>query len=245
MAPITLHPVRPDDPDLKMSKLLDVVYMTMRYASENNGIGLTQTKAFNRKFSHWAAENFNWEDYSAEKLLKVQKVLNEHDVLPVMLLHQLFVDMKFGRHTKGKFQFNKRALALAEDKASFFNYLASFYLFEFEHSLFQRWPFAIPKSWDVFLNVINVEAQGAVSEAHLLEVFFGFSAEDVGKEGYWHHLSFLHWHVLTPLHWIGFLNKISIGEPISGREVIYTKTHLWRKCLRLETDKDLNSISIH
>ncbi|MCP4124809.1 MAG: hypothetical protein GY751_23965 [Bacteroidetes bacterium] len=245
MTSIKIQPIESGDPDLEKSKLLDAVCKTMHYAKEHEGIGLTQLKAFNRKFSHWAAENFNWEEYSAEELLSIQKVLNEHDVMPVMVLHELFADMKLGRHIKGKFQFNKKSLALVENRGAFFNTLASFYLFEFEHSRFQPRPFTATGNWDVYLNVINVEAHGGASEAHLLEVFFGYSPKDIGEDEYWYYSSFLHWHILTPLYWIGFLDKIVVGEHILKREYFYAKTPLWRKCLRLETDKMLKPILLH
>lgn len=245
MTSIKIQPIESGDPDLEKSKLLDAVYKTMHYAKEHGGIGLTQSKAFNRKFSHWAAENFNWEEYSAEELLSIQKVLNEQDVAPVMVLHQLFADMKLGRHIKGKFQISKKALALSDNRGTFFVELANFYLFEFDHSNFQRWPFIAPGNWDIFLNVINVEAHGGASEAHLLEVLFGYSPKDTGADDYWHYLSFLHWYILTPLYWIGFLDKIVVGEHILDREYFYAKTPLWRKCLRLDTDKNLKPVVLH
>lgn len=67
------------DPALDQSRLLHALRQTIRYADEHGGIGLTQTKAFNRKFAHWAAENFDWPDYCTDKLLSIQKVLNEWD----------------------------------------------------------------------------------------------------------------------------------------------------------------------
>ena len=245
MTSIKLQPIGSDDPDLENSKLLDAAYKTIAYANEHGGIGLTQTKAFSRKFSHWAAENFNWEEYSATNLLRIQKVLNEHDVVPVMILHELFVDMRLGRHIKGKFQFSKKTLELAEDKGSFFNEFAKFYLFQFDHSGFQRRPFIAPGNWDIFLNVINVEAHGGASEDYLLEVLFGFSPKDTGVEEYWDYASFLRWHVLNPLQWIGFLDRAQIGDDFLDRENFYIKTPLWRKCLKLDTDRDLKPILVH
>jgi len=245
MTSIKIQLIESGDPDLKNSKLLDAVYKTIAYANEHGGIGLTQSKAFNRKFCHWAAENFNWEEYSADKLLSIQKVLNEQDVIPVMVLHELFVEMKLGRHIKGKFQFSKKALSLAEHRGEFFEIITNFYLFDFDHSYFQRRPFIAPGNWDVFLNVINVEAHGGASEAHLLEVFFGYGPDNNRVEDYWNYLSFLHWHVLVPLYWIGFLDKIEAGDGFLEREIFYVKTPLWQKCLRLETDKDLKPILVH
>ena len=51
---IKLNPIADNDPLLNQSKLLYALEQTVRYAEENNGIGLTQTKLFNRKFAHWA-----------------------------------------------------------------------------------------------------------------------------------------------------------------------------------------------
>jgi hypothetical protein len=245
MSPIIIQKLSSGDPDLEQSKLLDAIYKSVSYADEHGGIGLTQNKAFNRKFCHWAAENFNWEEYSASKLLKYQKVLNEEDVIPVMVLHDLFVGMKLGRHIKGKFQFNKKAFELLKDKGLFFNTVANFYLFEFDHHIFQRRPFVAPGNWDIFLNVINVEAHGGASEDHFLDVFYGVTPDDIDKLEYWDYASFLRWQVLNPLYWIGFLDRTDTGDILLDRESHYIKTPLWRKCLRLDTDKDLKPHIIH
>ncbi|MEP4197271.1 MAG: hypothetical protein ABJL99_16735 [Aliishimia sp.] len=71
-----LNQLADDDPLLDQSKLFNALEQTIRYAKESGGIGLTQTKLFNRKFAHWSAQNVNWPDYSEEKLLRIQKVLN-------------------------------------------------------------------------------------------------------------------------------------------------------------------------
>jgi hypothetical protein len=111
---IKLNPLDDNEPLLKQSKLFHALERTIRYAEDNGGIGLTQTKAFNRKFAHWGAQNFNWPDYSEEKLLRVQKVLNEWDVPPVMVIHDVMSIAKWGRHIKGRFQLSKSAGQSAE-----------------------------------------------------------------------------------------------------------------------------------
>ncbi|MEL7049693.1 MAG: hypothetical protein AAFO75_12190, partial [Pseudomonadota bacterium] len=161
------------DPLLGSSKLLDAVLKTVGFAQENDGIGLTKGKAFNRKFATWAAENFNWPEYSAESLLRIQKVLNEEDVIPVFVLHELMISMKLGRHVKGKWQFSKKAEALVQTPGILQTALTKGFLFEFDHCRLQRFPFVAPGNWDVWLNVINIEAHGGVSEAALLKTFYG------------------------------------------------------------------------
>lgn len=60
---IKLRPIADDDPVLNQSRLLRAMELAFTYADANGGIGLTQTKAFNRKFAHWMAENSLWSDY--------------------------------------------------------------------------------------------------------------------------------------------------------------------------------------
>lgn len=52
--------------------------LALRYADENGGIGLTDSGAFNRKFVHWAAEHFEWSEYTAAELFEMNKVLDEY-----------------------------------------------------------------------------------------------------------------------------------------------------------------------
>jgi hypothetical protein len=135
---IKLLPIQLDDPALDSSKMLDALYKTMGYAEEHGGIGLTQSKAFNRKFCHWAADEFTWPEYFKDELLSIQKVLNEWDVPPVMVLHDVLSVMKLGRHVKGKFQFSNKAKGLAEDRSKMFAALVENYLFNYDHGRMQR-----------------------------------------------------------------------------------------------------------
>ena len=57
-----------DDVDvLKHSPLVRGMIFTLRFADENGGIGLTQSGAMNRKFVHWAADQFDWPGYVAAR----------------------------------------------------------------------------------------------------------------------------------------------------------------------------------
>lgn len=162
-------------PLLGSSKLLDSVCKTVGFAQENDGVGLTTGKAFNRRFATWAAENFNWPEYSAERLLRIQKVLNEEDVIPVHVLRELMISMMLGRHVKGKWQFSKKAEALVQTPGALQTALTKGFLFEFGHCRLQRFPFVAPVNRDVWLNFINVEAHGGVSEAALLKPFMALN----------------------------------------------------------------------
>ena len=234
------------DPLLGSSKLLDAVQKSVAYAQENDGIGLTKSKAFNRKFATWAAENFNWPEYSASELLAIQKVLNEEDVMPVLVLHELLISMKLGRHVKDKWRFSKKANALVMTPGALQAELTKGFLFEFDHTRLQRSPFIAPGNWDIWLNVINVEAHGGVSEAALLKTFYGVECVAAGDRDFWDHASFLTWHVLKPLSWLGYLEGTEQDGRFSplGRG-IFAKTPLWQRTFQLDTDDELRPHLVH
>lgn len=237
---IELRTLNDSDPLLDGSKLLDAVRKSVGFAQEHQGIGLTKGKAFNRKFATWAAENFNWLEYAADKLLRIQKVLNEEDVMPVLVLHELMISMKLGRHVKDKWRFSKRAEALVETPGALQVALTKGFLFEFDHSRLQRSPYIAPGNWDLWLNVINVEAHIGVSEAALLKTFYGVECSGAGDREFWDHASFLMWHVLKPLSWLGYLAETELDGRHSPQDrTIYTKTPLWCRTFRLDTDYEL------
>lgn len=245
MSMIKLDPIADDDPLLDRSKLFHALEQTIRYAEDNGGIGLTQTKLFNRKFAHWAAQNFNWPNYSEEKLLRVQKVLNEWDVPPVMVIHDVMAIAKWGRHIKGRFQLSKSLKTLAASRGQLFGELAQQYLFRYNHGRLSRIDFTAPGNWDIWLNIINVEAQQGLTEAHLVKTLYGLEPpSDPFDREYRNHQWFLASEVLRPLVWIGFLKETRETEDhLSDR--IYRKTPLWSKCLTLDKDHYLSEPTKH
>lgn len=240
---IRLRPIADNDPALGQSRLLQAMELAFDYADRNGGIGLTQTNAFNRKFAHWIAENSPWPDYKAEELLRLNKVLNEWDVAPAMVVHDLMIVMKLGRHVKSKFQVSKKARALASNRGAFFADLAETYLFRYNHAPTARSEFTAPGNWDIFLNIINVEAAQGLIEPHLLKTFYGLEKHGVYDREYYDHAGFLFTHVLRPLCWIGFLAETSGSDKRSVKN--YWKTPLWRACFKLSTDDMVEAPSRH
>lgn len=236
MSLIDIQPIQSNHSALNNSKLLDAICKTIDFAKLNNGIGLTKANAFNREFAYWAADNFDWPEYKSQKLLRVQKTLNEVDVPPAMVVHQIMMQMRLGRYVKGRFQLNKKALNISEDKGLFFNNLTELYLFQFDHKEMQRWPYTAMGNWDIFLNVISVEAKTGVTEAKLLDVLYGFDVHDFRIEGYLQHASFVLWSILKPLSWLGFLNENDLNDNGRATNTIYTKSELWDACFSLDTD---------
>jgi len=63
------------------------VLLTIGYLKEHGPIGLTSNKALKHYLVAWAAEVFDWAGYTVEDLYAVNKVLNEHDFPPLVILH--------------------------------------------------------------------------------------------------------------------------------------------------------------
>jgi len=235
MKPI-IHNISSDDPALLHSKLLATSKLIFAYIDEHGSIGLTKTKAFNRKFVAWAADNIDWPQYSAKKLYRVNKVLNEPDIYPIWVLHDLFIILKMGRHYKNEFRLSKKGKTLSADTGQLYAALAECLLYEYNLANLDRFDEGIPHSWDVFLNVLNVEAHEGVTRQHLMKTFYGYETKPEGIDReYFVYSMFLNTRVLMPLVWLGFLEEQKI-EDDGFPESRYSKTPLWHKAFRLDTN---------
>ena len=116
-----------------------------------------------------------------------------------VIVHDLMIVMKLGRHVKGKFQVLKKAKALASNRGAFFANLAETYLFRYNHARTARSEFTAPGNWDIFLNIINVEAEQGLTEPHLIKTLYGLERQGVYDREYYDHAGFLFTHVLRPL----------------------------------------------
>jgi len=76
--------------------------MMLRYARDNDGIGLTKSGALNRKFLAWAVEAFDWPGYEPAEVYAVNKVVDEIDYLPGWYLHEVMKRRKFMRKHKDR-----------------------------------------------------------------------------------------------------------------------------------------------
>ncbi len=233
----------PDDhPDLKHSPLLRAAILTLRYAEDNGAIGITGTKAFKRTFVKRAAEHFDWPGMSAEELFRYNKVLNEYDFPPLEILHFLLIKLKLARHYKGEFRLTKTGKELARHPARLFTALISFYVLKVDHSSYGRFEEQPFGSWDVWLNVLNVEIDRGAKEKHLYSVFYQDRA--AGESKGWRERAVFSSYVLRPLVWSGLIfEKDASGGGETERQ--YFKTPLWRSVLKLDLDDTLEPIRQH
>lgn len=224
-----------DDPILLTSPFIRGLLKTADYIKANGGIDLTKSGAFNRKFVHWAAATFDWPGYSEDELFRMNKVLNEWDFPPVSDIHDLLKGLKLGRHFKGKFQLTKAGKELMAHPGRLLSELLPKYLIQMDHGVHIDPEDQILGNWDIFLNVINIEASHGTSQSALRKILYGDPENPDG--GYDSTASVLYITVLRPLCWAGLLAEENLDQFLSDRK--FTKTDLWRRALRLDTDQHL------
>lgn len=233
----------PDDhPNLVHSPLLRAAVLTLQYTKEHGTIGLTQTKSFKRVFVHWAVHNFNWPGSSAEFMFKHSKVINEFEFPPLEILHYLLITLKLGRHFKGTFRLTKRGAELAEAPGKLFAELIPFFVLRIDHAAYNRFGEGPFGKWDVWMNVMNVEADQGATERSLYQAFYGPPKDDLS--GGWRELSAFSSCVLQPLEWAGLMQLVKDDGGGLYTDHVF-KTPLWRSALKLDTDDMLGMSSTH
>ena len=238
---IELRTLPDDHPYLAHSPMLRAAWLTLRYAQEHGTIGLTKTKAFKRVFVHWAVENFEWPGKSAEEMLRFSKVVNEYEFPPLEVLHQLLIALCLGRHFKGEFRLTKRGAELAGAPARLFAELIPFFVLRIDHSSYARFEERPFGKWDVWMNVINVEAGHGTTERALFTAFYG-QDHDWDNAG-WREMAAFSSCVLRPLEWAGLL--VQTHDEREGEHVYHVfKTPLWRSAMKLDTDNLLLPLTV-
>lgn len=240
---IPFSPISDTDPALASSPILKAALLTIAYIEDNGPIFLTPSKGLKRYFVQWAAEKFDWPHYTAADLYAVNKVLNEHDFPPLIVLHDVMISAKLTRHYKGAMRLTKLALELKTKPAALWALLAEHLMCVIDHTQYTRYGDRLAGTWDAFLNVINVEAQNGVGEERLCSVLFGIPEADYVRHDY-RLVATFYIHVLRPLCWAGLLAENRVGSGLARRE-FYTKTPLWPTALALATDPDLKPVTRH
>jgi len=106
-------------------------------------------------------------------MFRYNKVINEYEFQPLEVLHYLLITLRLGRHFKGEFRLTKRGADLATAPAQLFAELIPFYLLQIDHASYARFDERPFGKWDVWMNVINVEADHGTTERALFAVFNG------------------------------------------------------------------------
>jgi hypothetical protein len=240
---IRFQPIADNEPALSNAPILKAALLTFDYIETNGPIGLTPSKALKRYFVHWAAEAFAWPDYTAEELFAVNKVLNEADFPPLTVLHDVLLAAKLVRHFKGTIRMTPLAKQLKNKPATLWALLANTLLCVIDHSRYTRFGDLLIGNWDVFLNVINVEAENIITEDYLFSVLFGIQEKEIWSIHYRLASTFII-HVQRSLCWSGLLHEQRVGQGVS-KQVLVSKTALWPLALALEKTREMQAPTKH
>ena len=228
-----LQPVNNDEPALKGAPMVGAAQKLLAYLLEHETIGLTKTRAFQRKFVHWAARDFSWPGWGEEKLFSVNKVLNEYDFPPLEALHVVLLKLKLIRHHKLTCRLTNAGRAVAGKPGDLFNLIAPFYLFQIDHAASSRIPEPLLGSWSIFLGVLNVKAAQGVTCGALREILYG---PPDPAELYDRVPGMIWSQVLNPLCWLGLLAEFKTEEHQHLADRQYVTTGLWGWAFRFPFD---------
>jgi hypothetical protein len=237
-----LQPVRNDEPALKGAPMIGAAQKLLAYLFEHETIGLTQTKAFQRKFVHWAARDFSWPGWGEEKLFSVNKVLNEYDFPPLEALHVVLLKLKLIRHHKLTCRLTNAGRAVAGKPGDLFNLIAPFYLVQIDHAASSRIPEPLLGSWSVFLGVLNIEAAQGVTCGALREILYG---PPDPAELYDRMPGMIWSQVLSPLCWLGLLAELKTDEHQHLANRQYVTAGLWAQAFSFPFDHGPGSLTRH
>ncbi len=230
-----------------LSPLLHGMLLSVSYADGEGGIGLTATGAMNRKFVHWAAENFLWPGFTAEDLYSMHKVLNENDMRPLWVVRDMTRHLKLLCRRKNVLLPTKRGREFLANPQAFFDLIATDYLYSYIHATERkeavqerlRW-------WRMFLNLLNIKAREGCTPLDLVKILYPDTAPLSDTEmtvEAWDLKYELQYGVLRRLCWLGLLFEAREGLSLLD-DGTFHKTPLWTACLQLESDTQ-SDIGVH
>jgi hypothetical protein len=174
-------------------------------------------------------------------MFRFSKVINEYEFPPLEVLHYLLISLRLGRHYKGEFRLTKRGVVLANAPGRLFAELIPYFVLRIDHASYARFEERPFGKWDVWMNVINVEADHGTTEAALFEAFYG-EPKDWHTAG-WREMAAFSSCVLRPLEWAGLL--VQTPEVRNGKHIHHVfKTPLWRSAMTLDTDEMLQPMTV-
>jgi len=239
---LRMRPVRNDEPTLAGSPMISAAQKLLAYLREHEAIGLTPSKALQRKFVHWAAHEFDWPGWREEKLFLVNKVLNESDFAPLEALHFVLLQLKLIRHHKLTCRLTKAGRDAADKPGDLFNLIAPFWLFAVDHAAWSRIPDRPLGNWDIFIGVLNREAASGVTGLDLRKALYGPALSD---QHYDRLLGNLWSQVLRPLCWLGLLVESESDTQWRLEERVYRTSVLWSRVFHIPYPVQQVSVTRH
>jgi hypothetical protein len=81
--------------------------------------------------------------------------------------------LRLGLHFKGEFRLTKRGAELAQAPGRLLAELIPYFVLQVDHASYARFEDRPFGKWDVWMNLINVDADQGTTEAALFEAFYG------------------------------------------------------------------------
>ena len=233
--------------DLAGSPMCINAMKTLTYIQENDGITLTKSGAFYRKFVTWAADDFRWPGYEAEELYRLNKVLNEWDFLPLAIMHELLIGARLIRRYKGKALLSQAGKRIVGDYGALQAELFDTFFIAFDGSGHERFPIDYDDA-DVahFLGVVQNRLDDWVLVTKLagwclpLDLITNYRFSPLEDACY-----YLLSRLLRPLLWLGMIERHPSAERYPAfHDLRYRKTPLYDRFLHFNFTKAMSG-TIH
>jgi hypothetical protein len=207
----------------------------LKYAHDNDGITLTKSGGFFRKFVTWAADEFQWPGQEPEKLYAMNKVLNEQDFFPLAVMHDLMLVTRLLRHVKGKAVPTKAGRAIMGDHGALQAVLFDAYFMALDPSAFDRFVIEY-KDADLrhFIGVVQNRLGDWVTLVDFASWCLPIEAIQTYRISPQYDACFyLMSKVVRPLLWLGLLERKPEQDTTRIEERLYRKTPLFDRFIRI------------
>lgn len=233
--------------DLTLSLLATNGMKVLRQASTLGGIPLTKSGAFYRKFVEWAAEDFQWPGFEPSILYSVNKVLNEPDLPPLSLLHDILLTARLMRHLKGRAVLTKVGKAILGHPGSLQVVITERLLTEpyLDHVPLE----AVPIFWDMrhMLGVVGNRLDNWATVGDFTEWVVPVDLfPSAGPFGPRYEASFfIASNLVRPLSWLGLVEEAERNTPGTKMdERLIRKSQLFDRFVRI-LSPSASSIIVH
>ena len=236
---IAFREIEDDDPILDLSPLVRTLdFLRREFDANDMGIPLTATMALKPELIARAVIEIKWPDWMEEDVYRRIKVAREEHYDPLWVLHYELINLRFARHYRRHLALTKMGRPIIESRFRSFHFLTKHLMLGSRRFQFGR--DHLMGNWDIWLNVLDMEAEGAVTGEYLTHVLYGPPDRDGPFD---ERTSYLYNGVLTPLIWSGLLTE-SIPEARLLSERTYSRTPLWDRYLDLD-DKPARNVARH
>ena len=207
-----------DESEVGETAFLSTTRLMIERAQQNEGLQLTASLALSRADTRALFDALTWPDYDKAIVLAVNKVLNEHDVMPVEIVRGIIQAAKFLRRRDRRLLATKLGTALlAPDRAAdLFRMLFAFVFWRINLGYLDRMPV---KRWPqdhigLVLWCLSIVARDWSSADALMATCSVRDAAAIENDERPDNLTFVfEARILRPLTWFGLIETRRIGEP--------------------------------